>query len=96
MKYRPEYDMKKIGQNLRSLRKAKGLSVDEVREYLYLGSVQAYYKYERGDGYMPADSLLALMELYEADLYDIIGNRDREEDLERSSSVVYGYRRFAI
>lgn len=79
--------MKKIGQNLRRLRKAKGLSVDEVREYLYLGSVQAYYKYERGAGYMPADSLLALMELYEADLHDIIGNR--EEDLERSSSVVY-------
>lgn len=33
--YRPEYDLKVIGRNLKRLRKAKGLSVEEVRELNY-------------------------------------------------------------
>ena len=72
MKYRPEYDLKVIGENLKRLRKAKSLSVDEVREYLRLGSVQAIYKYEQGKGYPQTDTMLALMELYDAELSDII------------------------
>jgi len=70
---RPEYDMKVIGANLRSLREENGLTVEEVRAYLCLGSVQAVYKYERGVSYPPADTLFALMELYSAELADIIG-----------------------
>ena len=72
MTYRLEYDMKIVGKNLKRLRVAKNLSVDEVREYLGLGSVQAIYKYEEGKSYPPADTMLALMELYEANLYDMI------------------------
>ena len=64
MEYRHEYDLKLIGKNLRRLRERKGLSVEYVREYLRLGSVQAVYKYERGKGLPQADVLLALMELY--------------------------------
>ena len=90
--YRREYDLETIGRNLRRLRKAKNLTVDEVREYLRLGSVQAVYKYERGSSYPQADTMFALMELYEANLYDIIGNpegvADMEEDEKSSSSVV--------
>jgi len=81
---RPEYDMKVVGQNLKRLRVAKNLSVDDVREYLCLGSVQAIYKYEKGKSYPQADTMFALMELYEANLYDII--KEHEED-EQSSSV---------
>ena len=44
---RREYDMKQIGQNLRRLRISKKLSVEDVRKYLCLGSVQAIYKYEK-------------------------------------------------
>ena len=82
---RPEYNMKVVGQNLKRLRVAKNLSVDDVREYLCLGSVQAVYKYERGMSYPQADTMFALMELYNANLYDI--TRNHEED-EQSSSVV--------
>jgi len=82
MRYRPEYDMKVIGQNLKRLREAKNLTVDQVREYLCLGSVQAVYKYERGKSYPQADTMFALMELYEADLKDIIYKY--EEGLEPS------------
>lgn len=70
--YRPEYDLKVIGRNLKRLRMTKGLSVEEVREYLRLGTPQAVYKYESGKGYPPADTMFALMELYGADMYDII------------------------
>ncbi len=84
MECRPEYDMKVVGHNLRRLRMAKHLSVDDVREYLCLGSVQAIYKYERGKSYPQADTLLALMELYNANIYDIV--RYHEED-EMSSSL---------
>ncbi len=68
--YRPEYDLKVIGRNLKRLRMAKGLSVEEVREYLRLGTPQAVYKYESGKGYPPADTMFALMELYGADIDD--------------------------
>lgn len=81
MRHRPEYDLKVIGENLKRLRKKNGFSVDEVREYLHMGTVQAIYKYERGAGYPPADTLLALMDLYHADYHDIVEEHTIEENL---------------
>lgn len=86
MKQRPEYDLEVIGKNLKRLRKEKKLSVEEVREYLCLGTVQAVYKYEKGKCYPQADTMFALMELYEANLFDIVC--EHEEDC-ASSSVIY-------
>lgn len=83
---RTEYDMKVIGRNLRRLREKKRLSVEQVREYLCLGSVQAVYKYEAGVGYPQADTLLALMELYDAGVNEIV--RDYEEELCSSFDVL--------
>lgn len=73
---RPKYDAEWIGRNLKRLRMAKKLTVDEVRRYLGVGSVQAVYKYEEGKSYPPADTMFALMQLYEADLYDILCGSD--------------------
>ena len=64
MEVRPEYDFKVIGRNLKALRLANHLSVEDVRDYMQLGTVQAVYKWERGDGLPQADSLIALMQLY--------------------------------
>ncbi|MCI8901737.1 MAG: helix-turn-helix transcriptional regulator [Lachnospiraceae bacterium] len=84
---RPEYDAKSIGRNLKRLRKAKKLTVDEVRKYLGVGSVQAIYKYEAGKSYPPADAMFALMQLYEADLYDILcGCESRPSVTEREAA----------
>lgn len=74
---RPEYDAKLIGHNLKRLRLAKKLTVEEVRRYLGLGSVQAVYKYEAGKSYPPSDAIFALMQLYEADIYDILCGCDQ-------------------
>ena len=86
--YRREYDLETIGRNLRRLRKAKNLTVDEVREYLRLGSVQAVYKYERGLSYPQADTMFALMELYGAEVRDLT----RESGEEKSSPDVFFFR----
>ena len=84
---RPEYDAKSIGRNLKRLREAKKLTVDEVRRYLGVGSVQAIYKYEAGKSYPPADAMFALMQLYEADLYDILcGRESRPSVTEREAA----------
>ncbi len=79
MKYRTEYDLKVIGRNLRRLREAKCMTVEQLREYLCLGSVQAIYKYEAGIGYPQADTMLALMELYEVGVNEIVREHEEEQ-----------------
>ncbi len=61
---RAEYDPRVIGANLKRLRIENGYSIEEIRQFLCLGSVQAVYKYENGKSLPPADSIFALMELY--------------------------------
>ncbi len=65
MKKRPEYNLSATGRNLRRLREEKKLSVEEVRRYMKLESVQAIYRWELGYNFPAADNLLALAELYE-------------------------------
>ena len=88
MDCRPEYDIQVIGQNLRRLRETNHLTVEEVREYLCLGSVQAVYKYERGKGYPQADTMFALMELYGAGLEDIVRKPEETDKPEKPKKVV--------
>ena len=86
MKHRREYTKDMIGENLRLARERKGFSVADVREYLQLGSVQAIYKYESGLSYPPADTLLALMELYDIDRIDLMYQQlERCEGLQNSA-----------
>lgn len=79
MKYRPEYNKKLIGKNLRRCRQAKKYTVQQVREYLKLGSIQAIYKWEEGASYPQTDTMFALMELYEIGLSDLLKEDDDQE-----------------
>lgn len=82
---RPEYDFVTIGNNLKRFRKENHYSVEEVRNYLQLGSVQAIYKWERGEALPQADSLIALLDLYGVtNLHQLV----QEESQELSSSVL--------
>lgn len=78
--YRRKLDLKLIGENLKQCRKAKNLTVEQVREYMRLGTPQAVYKWEAGKSCPPGDSLLALMELYHAEVSDIIGTPKPKAD----------------
>ncbi|MBR2403384.1 MAG: helix-turn-helix transcriptional regulator [Lachnospiraceae bacterium] len=88
MKYRTEYDLKVIGKNLKRLREQHHLTVEQLREYLCLGSVQAIYKYEAGVGYPQADTMLALMELYGVGVNDIV--KSQEGELSSPSCCILG------
>lgn len=72
MNRRPEYDVKKTGENLKRLRRICGYSADAVRQYVGLGTVQAVYKWERGDCFPTLDNFFALAELYRVNPMDII------------------------
>lgn len=67
----PVYEMTLIGDNLRRLRIEGGFTVEYVREYLQLTTVQAVYKYEKGKSMPPAEKLLALMKLFNAEVEDL-------------------------
>ncbi len=93
---RTEYDLKVIGRNLKRLRVQNHMTVEQVREYLCMGSVQAIYKYEAGMGYPQADTLLALMELYNVGVNDIVKECKEEQVssfLFPFFTIIYYYRR---
>ena len=80
MKYRPEYDKELIGKNLRRCRQEKGFSVEQVKEYLRIGSIQAIYKWEEGKSYPQTDTMFALMELYDIGIQDLLYKEMEEKD----------------
>ena len=61
---RPYFDPVLSGKKMRSIRKSRHLSVEQVREYMGFESVQSIYKWERGECYPQADTLIALSILY--------------------------------
>lgn len=88
MRRRPEYDRRIIGENLRRCRQRKNLSVEQVREYLNIGSLQAIYKWEEGKSYPQADTMFALMELYEIELRDLL-DRSRTTDFVDGGEIAH-------
>ena len=62
---RPEFDMKAFGRKLKYCREKKDLTVEAVRQYLRLSSVQAIYKWENGEAFPTLDNFMALIELYD-------------------------------
>ena len=72
---RPEYDMKTMGQKMKYYRKLSKLTVEEVRVYMQLSSVQAIYKWESGMCFPSADNLMALAELYQVSPVELMPKR---------------------
>ena len=68
-----------IGFNLKKYRLRKALTVDQVREYLHLESVQAIYKWEKGKCLPQAENLLLLMHLYNVRAEDLIHVEDKRQ-----------------
>ena len=79
--YRPYFDLVASGQKMRKIRKERQISVEEVRQYMGFESVQAIYKWERGECLPQADTLIALSLLYQVNPIELL-----EEDTEVSSS----------
>lgn len=69
---RPEYNLKKMGEQIRKLRRERGISVEQIREYMQFCSSQAIYKWEKGMCFPQADNLMALAKLFDVNPNDIM------------------------
>ena len=84
MKKRPEYSLTKTGERIRKLRKQKRISVEQIRRYLQLESIQAIYKWENGKCFPQADNLLALAKLFEVSPFGILVEQSNCEQVTRT------------
>lgn len=69
---RPEYDLKRTGEQIRKFRREKNISVDQIREYMKFSSTQSIYKWEKGQCFPQADNLLALAKLFDVNPNEIM------------------------
>ena len=68
----PVIDPKATGKTLKALLSEKGISVKELSRSLGLGSVQAVYKWLRGESIPGIDNLLALSALLETPVEQLL------------------------
>lgn len=73
-------DAKKTGERIKELRKENHLTVEEVSSYMGFESVQAVYKWQRGDSLPTVDNLYALSQLFRTPVDEILRG-DRGKDL---------------
>jgi DNA-binding transcriptional regulator YiaG len=77
----PVLDTIATGQRIRELRIQKHLRVEDVSEYMGFESVQAVYKWQRGETMPTVDNLYALSSLFETPIDDILrGSEDAERN----------------
>lgn len=70
----------KFEENLRELRKQHGLSQEELAEKLNV-SRQSISKYENGSAYPELDKILALCELFQCSVDDLLKGDVKEKGL---------------
>ena len=78
MAYAPCYDMQAFGARLREVRKQRGISVNQVADYLCLESVQAVYKWELGQTFPKLDNFFALLKLYGVNANEFMIEEERD------------------
>ena len=68
----PVIDMAATGKNILRLRKARGLSVADVQRFFGFEAPQAVYKWQKGQCLPSVDNLIALGDLLEVPLDDLL------------------------
>lgn len=75
MKY-PTINMRATGNNIRVLRKQKGITAQQIADFMGFSEPVAVYKWQRGDSLPTLDNLLALARLMECSMEDILVEDD--------------------
>ncbi len=76
----PVLDVKAVGARIKTLRKAHSLKVEDVAEFMGFESVQAVYKWQRGESLPTVDNLYALSRLFGTSVDAILcGNEEKDE-----------------
>ena len=81
MKLFPVIDMQRTGRNIERLRRAQGLSVQQVQDYFGFMHPQAVYKWQHGESLPSVDNLLALAHLLEVSMEEILVYEHQESSL---------------
>lgn len=94
----PVLDAKETGKRIKELRKACNLTVEKVAEFMGFESVQAVYKWQRGDSLPTLDNTYALAALFGTTVDDILrGSIEMERDNEPSPFLLlFGYLRIIL
>lgn len=76
----PVLNAKATGARIKELRKAHHLKVEDVANFMGFESVQAVYKWQRGDSMPTVDNLYALSRLFGTSVDDILrGNMEKDD-----------------
>lgn len=68
----PQIDLKKTGDNIKRLRKAKNLSVSDLQQHFGFESPQAIYKWQWGETLPTIDNLIILAMVFDVRIEDIL------------------------
>ena len=80
----PVVDPVATGRNIRRLRVLKRLKVEDVARFMGFESVQAVYKWQRGESLPTVDNLVALSVLLGTAMDDIIITREEAGEMPAS------------
>ena len=72
----PTINMKATGARIKELRKARGITVTEISEYMGFSEPQAVYKWQRGESLPTVDNLFALSRILRTSMEDILVGND--------------------
>lgn len=68
----PIIDIPATGRNIKQLREARGLSVEDVQNWFGFAAPQAVYKWQKGKTLPTVDNLYALGALFEVPMEEIL------------------------
>lgn len=96
----PTIDKERTGKQIRKYMNLRGVSVQDVATYLYLGCVQSIYHWLNGQALPTLDNLYALSEMLQVPMDNlIVGSRiDNREvqgkiNVERMTGYLHMFRR---
>ena len=75
----PVIQLQETGRRLKAIRRLRGYKVTDVSELLGGISVQAVYKWERGESIPSTDNLVALSRLYKVNMEDLLVYKEAGE-----------------
>lgn len=87
----PTINMKATGARIKALRKARGISVMEISEYMGFSEPQAVYKWQRGESLPTVDNLFALSRILCTTMEDILVGNDEMSSRCFREVGVYGW-----
>ena len=76
----PTINMAATGERIKALRKARGLKVAQLSEYMGFTEPQAVYKWQRGESLPSVDNLFALSRLFGIPMEQILMEQEEAEN----------------